>query len=429
MKRYLATLLFTGALIACPGDTEAPTAAGGAAGIAGSTSGGEAGAGGSGGAAGRGGGEAGAGGTGAMGGQGGEGGGMLWNCALANYGAMDGCHCGCGIVDPDCADATAASCDVCGLDEYGRFYGSCAKGECPGNVDPTNNAICLPPVCGNDLVDTDEDCDDGNLMPKDGCDPSCHFEPPPPGWDCHDLTWNDASCWCGCGLVDPGCASPAVTSCTNCPLGCAEGTCSSIEPADNKTCIGCGDGIVDPGEDCDDANDAPGDGCLANCKRSAPYHWTCSPHYYDASDGCDCGCGAIDPDCADATAASCAYCTDPGSCVAGLCPGNIAAADNATCTGCGNGVLDAGEQCDDSNTLPYDGCSPNCFVELYPPPEWSCLPSYYNAADGCDCGCGAVDPDCTDATASSCAFCQVPGSCGTGACPAEIDPVNNALCL
>jgi hypothetical protein len=28
------------------------------------------------------------------------------------------------------------------------------------------------------------------------------------------------------------------------------------------------------------------------------------------------------------------------------------------------------------------------------PPSWTCAPSYYNANDGCDCGCGAVDPDC-----------------------------------
>ena len=28
------------------------------------------------------------------------------------------------------------------------------------------------------------------------------------------------------------------------------------------------------------------------------------------------------------------------------------------------------------------------------PSEWTCDPNYYNARDGCDCNCGAWDPDC-----------------------------------
>eukprot|EP01079_Euglenida_sp_SAG-EU17-18_P004637 gene4637-4838_t len=30
---------------------------------------------------------------------------------------------------------------------------------------------------------------------------------------------------------------------------------------------------------------------------------------------------------------------------------------------CGNGVVDAGEQCDDSGTQPGDGCSASCLLE------------------------------------------------------------------
>jgi len=204
--------------------------------------------------------------------------------------------------------------------------------------------------------------------------------------------------------------------------------CSNTDPTDNATCIGCGNGIVDaPLEQCDDANDAPGDGC-ANCRLTVPYAWTCSPGYYNANDGCDCGCGALDPDCADASVASCDYCTDSGSCGAGICPGSIAAGDNSTCMDCSNGVIDPGEGCDDANLVSTDGCTGNCLALMIPPPEWSCRSSYYGAMDGCDCGCGAVDPDCADATASSCDFCRVWGSCGTDACPANIDPANNAVC-
>ena len=41
---------------------------------------------------------------------------------------------------------------------------------------------CVPvPVCGNTVVEPEngEACDDGNLVPGDGCDPKCKVEPPP----------------------------------------------------------------------------------------------------------------------------------------------------------------------------------------------------------------------------------------------------------
>jgi V8-like Glu-specific endopeptidase len=49
-----------------------------------------------------------------------------------------------------------------------------------------------------------------------------------------------------------------------------------------------------------------------------------------------------------------------------------------------NAIVDSGgtatQTCDD----PYEGMG-----------DWTCTLSYYDADDGCDCGCGMVDPDCT----------------------------------
>ena len=66
-----------------------------------------------------------------------------WTCDATAYGDGATCDCGCGVVDPDCADATAGSCDVC------DGVGSCAEAamDCtPIAVD--DNATCPPnPLC------------------------------------------------------------------------------------------------------------------------------------------------------------------------------------------------------------------------------------------------------------------------------------------
>ena len=58
--------------------------------------------------------------------------------------------------------------------------------------------------------------------------------------------------------------------------------------------------------------------------------WSCNPSYYAGNDGCDCGCGAVDLDCADAGIGACLYCNNPGSCTldladAGVTPGSTLA--------------------------------------------------------------------------------------------------------
>lgn len=73
----------------------------------------------------------------------------------------------------------------------------------------------------------------------------------------------------------------------------------------------CGDGYCAWDEDpssCDQDCDAPrcGDGvcgadewesCPDDCEVAVPGSWTCDPAYYGTLDGCDCECGAYDPDC------------------------------------------------------------------------------------------------------------------------------------
>jgi hypothetical protein len=62
-----------------------------------------------------------------------------WTCNPSYYG--DGsCDCGCGVIDSDCPDALIASCEWCDV------TGSCSENvmDCPGIINPTNNALCTP---------------------------------------------------------------------------------------------------------------------------------------------------------------------------------------------------------------------------------------------------------------------------------------------
>ena len=145
-------------------------------------------------------------------------------------------------------------------------------------------------------------------------------------------------------------------------------SCTGIDdgiPCDEDTgiCVGgncvtsrCGDGFVDTarGEDCEDGNDVAGDGCepatctytctdAPDCDDEDPCNGTetCLPELHR------CQVGTVPTDPTDCTLES----GDPGACTGGLC----------VPPGCGNGVVDDGEECDDSmNGDNADGCRDDC---------------------------------------------------------------------
>jgi hypothetical protein len=252
-----------------------------------------------------------------------------WKCDPSFYAHNDGCDCGCGVFDPDCANTSSNQCAFC------DDPGSCSvAGGCPGSVNPANNAFCLPVVpenCSNHIDDDFDgliDCADPDCLGQPGCAPLT--------WKCDPAFYLDSTCDCGCGALDPACANATSAACTNCNDA---GSCSSdfcpgfISAGDNAHCAPavpeiCNNGIDDDQDslvDCDDPDCQGHPGC-------APIAWTCSLSFYKHNDGCDCGCGAFDPDCPDATAASCEFCNDAGSCdMSGNCPGNINPIKNGTC--------------------------------------------------------------------------------------------------
>ncbi len=159
-----------------------------------------------------------------------------------------------------------------------------------------------------------------------------------------------------------------------------------------------------------------------------PAEWSCPPAFYAQNDGCDCGCGAFDPDCPDTTNGVCQFCGDPGSCgPGGACPGEIDPMNNAFCVpgvpeDCTNHIdddLDGLIDCGDPDCQGQPGCAPT---------TWTCALSFWKANDGCDCGCGAFDPDCATPSVASCGFCNDAGSCSQSGCPGNINPMQNPVC-
>jgi uncharacterized repeat protein (TIGR01451 family) len=191
-----------------------------------------------------------------------------------------------------------------------------------------------PSVCGNTIVEGEEQCDDGNTVSGDGCSEDCRREV------------------CGNGTVDPG---------EECDDGNrVDGDGCSVQCRREGAAI-CGNGIMEENEACDDGNSIDGDGCSGSCMREE-----CSNGSVDAGEECDDGNGVSGDGCSeDCRREVCGNGTvDPGE----ECDdGNIAQGDGCTMNCrfevCGNSILDFGEECDDGNAVSGDGCSPGCRKE------------------------------------------------------------------
>ncbi|MEM7153159.1 MAG: lysyl oxidase family protein [Myxococcota bacterium] len=62
------------------------------------------------------------------------------------------------------------------------------------------------------------------------------------------------------------------------------------------------------------------------------------------------------------------------------------------------------------------------------PPGWTCPAEAWHGHDGCDCGCGSVDPDCLNPTVKACDNCEAEGSCSADAECSNVSAGNNATC-
>ncbi|MEM9862678.1 MAG: DUF4215 domain-containing protein [Myxococcota bacterium] len=121
----------------------------------------------------------------------------------------------------------------------------------------------------------------------------------------------------------------------------------------------CGNGVVDGSEECDDGNQASGDGCSATCRLRCGNGVLeggeqCDDGNAESGDGCD---GSCQLECGNGVVGTAEECDD----------GNLRLNDgcNARCElECGNGILEPAETCDDGNRENDDGCSDVCAREI-----------------------------------------------------------------
>ena len=162
---------------------------------------------------------------------------------------------------------------------------------------------------------------------------------------------------------------------------CQDDTC---EQKPDPTTPGCGNGVIDEGEACDEGDNKTG-GCAPDCKTVTP-GWicayegaacqkTCGNGVIDEGEACDEGknkTGGCAPDCKTVT---------PGW----ICVNEGEACDKETC---GNGVIDEGEACDEGE-YKTGGCTPDCTAVK---DGWMC-PEFGMACYTDACGNGTVDAD------------------------------------
>jgi hypothetical protein len=309
-----------------------------------------------------------------------------------------------------------------------------------GDTEPTTTGP-IPSVCGDGMVEDDEQCDD--MGESVSCNADCSVS------DCGDGTTNatageqcddmgeSVSCDVDCSVSDCGDSLVNATAGEDCDDGgesadcdvdctfsdcgdvifnasageqCDEGGATASCDAD-CTLVGCGDGLLNiaAGEDCDDAGESAI--CNSNCSIAACGDGITNPTAGEACDdvgpsaGCDvdctlvaCGDGLLNPvagEACDGLQLGGQSCVSIGMGFDGgtlACAANCTALDTSGCGTCGNGVIDGDEGCDGGN-LGGESCQTQGFDdgELACSPDCGALVT----SDCGVCGNGVIDGDDT----------------------------------
>ena len=331
----------------------------------------------------------------------------------------------------------------------------------------------VPAYCGNSRVDDEEDCDDGNAVPGDGCSALCLTEQfficEQPGTPCRStLACGDLqvagpeACDDGNLVSNDGCSADclAVEAGFSCPTALGVGGACLAVVEDR-----CGDGRLAFGEDCDDGNDTDDDGCSNACVVAEGYdcpeagrkcelvEW-CGDGRQTGGEQCDDGATGGVAVGGDGCSAQCSLeadysCPTPGEpCVSLVVCADHIRAGSETCddgneeagdgcseicqveTGwecpvdaacrpaaCGDGIIVGLEECDDGNSADADGCSAECELEegfVCATVGEACAPTFCH--DGVLEGTEQCEDDNYDTGDGCSPTCKLEPSCVDGIC-------------
>ena len=188
-------------------------------------------------------------------------------------------------------------CTGCGAsttpDDGGRLDGAAAdatSGDCTGAADGTAcgagsicvGGACVAGRCGDGVVDArSEQCDDANATAFDGCEPTCMFTCSADA-SCDDLIACNGSETCDTVSTHRCVGGSPLLDGAECTLAaggtgsCRDGTC--VIP-------GCGNGVVEGDEHCDDGNTTARDGCETDCRFTCEVETTMTNTWHLDCDG------------------------------------------------------------------------------------------------------------------------------------------------
>lgn len=215
-------------------------------------------------------------------------------------------------------------------------------------------------TCGDGVVQSSEQCDDGGTVDGDGCSSSCELEP---GWDCYDDGCVAAECGDGILAGDEACDDGNRLAGDGCNFSCRrEPGYVCVTPGAPCRETQCGDGAVEGDESCDDFNTSDNDGCSSSCALEAGYACDSPGMPCRAT---TCGDGKVEglEQCDDGNTSAGDGCS--GGCA--LEPGYACPTPNTPCRAsvCGDGVTEGLEACDDGNLADNDGCSSSCTLDPF----------------------------------------------------------------
>ena len=259
--------------------------------------------------------------------------------------------------DPCFSDLDCPANSIC-------INGNCSP--CGSNVDCKpgyicQNSVCINvnSICGNSQLNDSEQCDDGNSVNGDGCSNLCLIE---------------RSSICGNKISEKNeqCDDGNVVNGDGCSVLC------TIERQLFASLLNgnCSNGKVDAGEECDDSNTRDIDGCSSVCllengrcgdsivQRALNEQCEPSLHSKTLPYGCTSLCQFDLKDCGNGILNAGEVC-DEGN----RNSNSVDSSCRLDCRlgRCGDTIVDVGsvrkEQCDDGNTVSGDGCSRECIVE------------------------------------------------------------------